>query len=114
MPPDPGPGVTAPVSTASGAHSAVATGLLPTLHIRAHGRVQYQARVFKSKTLVGEPTVHSSVEEAIRAYGQGGSAEAGYCIWYEGCTIGALPQARMREDAASLAQRLIVLAAVMR
>lgn len=88
--------------------------MLPTLHIRAHGVGQYQARVFQGKTLSAEPTLHSSVEEAIVAYGRGGSAKAGYQVWYEGCTVGALPLARMRNDAASLAQRLIVLSAVMR
>ena len=93
---------------------AVAAALRPTLHIRAHGAAQYQARVFQGKTLVAEPTLHSSLEEAIRAYGHAGSAEAGYLIWYEGCTVGAQPLARMRNDAAGLAQRLIVLSAVMR
>lgn len=106
--------MTAPASGEPRGHRVAAPALLPTLHIRAHGPVQYQARVFQGKTLVGEPTLHSSVEEAICAYGQGGAAQAGYCIWYEGCTIGALPLARMRDDAASLAERLIVLAAVMR
>ena len=93
--------------------------MVPTLHIRAHGVAQFQSRVFRGKELVGDPGIHASVEEAIRAYGcNPGMANVpgvtGFYVWYEGCTVGAVPLAQMRDEAATIAQRLIVLTSVMR
>ena len=86
------------------------------LHIRPEGARHYLARVFDGKELVGEPTLHSTVEEAIRAY-SGSPAfphVAAFNIWYAGWSVGLIPVARMRTEAAELASRLIVLSAVLR
>lgn len=90
--------------------------MVPTLHIRAHGAAQYQARVFKGKELLGEPSLHPSVKQAIEAYGARTepSGVTGFHVWFEGCTVGAVPLAQMRSDAITIAQRLAVLTAVMR
>src|SRR3989344_2844578 len=42
-----------------------------TLHIRPEGAQQYLARVFDGKILVGVPTLHPGIKEAIEAYGLG-------------------------------------------
>lgn len=65
---------------------------------------------------MGEPTVHESVEQAIETYGgtPGSVDVTGFHLWYEGCTVGAVPLAQMRRDAQGIAQRLIVLSAVIR
>ena len=95
--------------------SGVATSFL-TLHIRPETAHLYQARVFNGRDLVGLPTTHSSLEEAITAYGQRAdfSDSTAFDIWYGGGSLGAVPRARMRSDAAALAQRLTVLATVLR
>ncbi|KQO14402.1 hypothetical protein ASF11_12160 [Acidovorax sp. Leaf76] len=90
--------------------------MVPTLHIRGHGASHYQARIFRGQELIGEPSVHTSVEQAIAAHaaGAGLAGVTGFHLWYEGCTVGAVPLTQMRDQAHSLAQRLIVLTAVMR
>lgn len=94
-----------------------------TLHIRAQGAVQFQARVFNGRQLVAEPTLHDSVEQAIQAYGvpipdTGKPDDLGelgaYELWYEGATIGRVAPEQMLADAPGLAQRLRVLSAVLR
>ena len=44
-----------------------------TLHIRHEGSHQYLARVFDGKVQVGAATLHARIDEAIAAYGTGGS-----------------------------------------
>jgi len=90
--------------------------LVPTLHIRAHGAAQYQARVFRGKELLGEPSIHAGVEQAIEAYGTHPQLPGvtGFHVWFEGCTVGAVPLAQMQAEAVNIAQRLVVLTAVMR
>lgn len=94
-----------------------------TLHIRAQGPVQFQARVFHGRQLVGEPTSHASVEQAIEAYAaprsEIGSPDDGdnlavFELWYEGATVGRVAAEQMLADAPALAQRLRVLSAVLR
>ena len=88
------------------------------LHIGHQGSHQYLARVFDGKLLVGTPTVHPRIEDAILAYGANApevfpQAEA-FSIWYGGWTIGCIARTQMDTDATQLANRLLVLSAVVR
>lgn len=88
-----------------------------TLHLRAENGLHIRARVFEGRQLVGHPTLHPQMKDAIAAYGQGisGVPEAvAFDIWYEGWSVGQVSRERMQENAAELAQRLIMLSAVMR
>lgn len=88
-----------------------------TLHIRPDNLHQYEARVFDGRVRVGAATLHASVEEAIRAYGDCSNDFPGvtaFDIWFGGCNVGAIPVHRMRTAAPELAERLRVLAAVLR
>lgn len=91
-----------------------------TLHIRSDGDHQVVARVFDGKRLVGEPTVHPQLEQAIKAYGEAHfhspdvAASSAYDLWFRGWTVGTVTVEQMREDAHALAQRLVMLAAVVR
>jgi len=87
-----------------------------TLHIRPEGAQQYLARVFDGKILVGIPTLHPGIKEAIEAYGlgQGFAGVIAFHIWYGGWSVGTIPLDRMRTEAAELANRLVVLSAVVR
>ena len=82
----------------------MATAVL-TLHIRAHGPGDVEARVFDGNKVVAEPSLHPTVRHAIETCGLRGTHDAlsGFRIWYEGCTLGLVPLTRMREDANSLA-----------
>ena len=91
-----------------------------TLHIRPDGEHQVVARIFDGKRLVGDPTVHPQLEQAIKAYGDAHfhapdvAASSAYDLWFCGWTVGAVTVDQMRDDAHALAQRLVMLAAVMR
>lgn len=87
-----------------------------TLHIRPEGAHQYLARVFDGKVLVGAPTLHAGIAPAIEAYGraEGFPGVTAFNIWYGGGSVGSIPLAQMRSDAAGLANRLAVLSAVLR
>ncbi|WP_228898261.1 hypothetical protein [Acidovorax sp. Leaf73] len=87
-----------------------------TLHIRPEGAQQYLARVFDRKILLGVPTLHPGIKEAIEAYGlgQGFAGVIAFHIWYGGWSVGSIPLDRMRTEAAELANRLAVLSAVVR
>lgn len=88
------------------------------LHIGHEGSHQYLARVFDAKVVVGEPTVHARIEEAIAAYGASASEllpeVSAFSIWYGGWTIGRISREQMDTDAPQLANRLLVLSAVVR
>ncbi len=89
-----------------------------TLHIRHEGSHQYLARVFDGKVQVGAATLHARIDEAIAAYGTRGSqlfpGVTAFAIWYGGWSVGAKPLAQMEDEAALLANRLVVLSAVVR
>lgn len=89
-----------------------------TLHIRHEGSHQYLARVFDGKVQVGDSTLHARIDEAIAAYGAQGEKSfpgvTAFSIWYGGWSIGAKPLAQMVNEAALLANRLVVLSAVVR
>ena len=88
-----------------------------TLHIRPDGSHQYEARVFDGRARVGPATLHASVEDAIQAYGKGNQHfpdATAFDIWYGGCSVGIIPVLEMRDAAPVLAERLRVLAAVLR
>lgn len=87
-----------------------------TLHILPEGAKQYLARVFDGKILVGVPTLHPGIMDAIEAYGleQGFAGVIAFHIWYGGWSVGTIPLHRMRNEVAELANRLVVLSAVAR
>ncbi|MBV7430054.1 MULTISPECIES: hypothetical protein [unclassified Acidovorax] len=87
-----------------------------TLHIRPEGTAQYLARVFDGKVLVGTPTLHAEIDEAIEAYGHadGFPGVTAFNIWYGGGSVGTVPLIQMRTDAVELSNRLVVLSAVLR
>lgn len=87
-----------------------------TLHIRPEGARKYLARVFDGKELVGEPTLHSSIDGAIRAYADSPAFPdaTAFNLWYAGCSVGLIPVSRMCLEATQLASRLVVLSAVLR
>lgn len=89
-----------------------------TLHIRHEGSHHYVARVFDGRELVGESTDHTRIEEAIASYGEHGSQRfpgvTAFAIWYDGWNVGEVPLDQMRADASDLANRLVVLSAVLR
>lgn len=89
-----------------------------TLHIRHEGSHQYLARVFDGKVQVGGATLHGRIDEAIATYGANGDqwfpGVTAFAIWYGGWSIGAKPLVQMAEEAALLANRLVVLSAVVR
>lgn len=88
------------------------------LHIRHECPHQFLARVFDGKVQVGAATQHTHIEEAIAAYGATGSrlfpGVTAFAIWYGGWSIGAKPLAQMVDEAALLANRLVVMSAVIR
>jgi hypothetical protein len=88
-----------------------------TLHIRCEGSQQYLARVFDGRRLLGTPTIHSRMEDAIAAYAaQGGDlpkSEA-FDLWYDGWSVGVVTVAQMRAGSKELAERLQMLSAVLR
>lgn len=88
------------------------------LHIGHEGSHQYLARVFDGKVLVGQPTVHARIEDAIAAYGASASQllpeVSAFVVWYGGWSIGRIPREQMDTDAAQLANRLLALSAVVR
>ena len=89
-----------------------------TLHVRPEGTRQFLARVFDGKQLVGEPSVHARVDEAIARYGAQGSQQfpgvTAFSIWYGGWSVGEVSLEDMRMQAPQLASRLEVLSAVVR
>jgi hypothetical protein len=89
-----------------------------TLHIGHKGSHHYLARVFDGRELVGEPTDHTRIDEAITSYGEHGGQRfpgvSAFEIWYDGWSIGEVPLEQMRTDAPDLASRLVVLSAVLR
>ena len=89
-----------------------------TLHIRHEGSHQYMARVFDGKVQVGVATLHTRIDEAIASYGMRASRSfpgvTAFAIWYGGWSIGTKPLAQMVDEAALLANRLVVLSAVVR
>lgn len=87
-----------------------------TLHIRPEGTEQYLARVFDGKLQVGVPTLHTHLEQAIVAYGEGEGfpGVTAFDIWYGGWSVGATPLPKMRTESAELARRLVGLSAVVR
>lgn len=98
------------------APSASSVARVLTLHIRPEAAHQYQARVFDGRVLVGQPTLHPGIAQAIEAYGQTddfGDVRA-FDIWYGGSSVGPVARASMRSKAPELAQRLTILAAVLR
>lgn len=88
------------------------------LHIGHDGSHRYLARVFDGKVLVGKPTVHDRIDEAIAAYGatatQSFPGVDSFSIWYGGWSIGRVARELMDADAAELANRLLVLSVAMR
>lgn len=88
-----------------------------TLHIRPEGGHHYLARVFDGKQLVGTPTVHARVEDAIAAYG-GEQKDLPHAttfdLWYGGWSVGEVTAAEMRAGSKGLAERLTMLSAVLR
>ncbi len=89
-----------------------------TLHIAHEGSHHYLARVFDGKDMVGDSTEHERIDNAIAYYGTEGGKRflsvTGFSIWYGGWSIGNVSLDRMRADAAQLANRLVVLSAVLR
>lgn len=89
-----------------------------TLHIRHEGSHQYLARVFDGKSQLGASTLHARIDEAIAAYGTSGNHDfpglAGFSIWYGGWSIGSITLAQMRDEAELLANRLVVMSALVR
>ena len=88
-----------------------------TLHIRHEG-AHYLARVFNGRELVGEPTDHARIDEAVMFYGEYGAQRfpgvTAFAVWYGGWNVGQVPLDQMRTDAPELANRLVVLSAVLR
>lgn len=98
-------------------HGNVPVASVLTLHIRPDGSHQYEARVFDGRARVGPATLHASVEDAIQAYGKGNQHfpdATAFDVWYGGCSVGIIPVLEMRDAAPVLAERLRVLAAVLR
>ena len=89
-----------------------------TLHIGHKGSRHYMARVFDGRELVGEPTDHARIDETIAFYGEHGAQRfpgvSAFAIWYEGWNVGEVALDQMRADAPDLANRLVVLSAVLR
>jgi hypothetical protein len=89
-----------------------------TLHIRHEVSHHFLARVFDGRELVGLPTDHTRIDEAIASYGELGAQRflgvTAFAIWYDGWSVGEVPLGQMRTDAANLANRLVVLSAVLR
>ncbi|WP_242421378.1 hypothetical protein [Acidovorax sp. Root267] len=87
-----------------------------TLHIRPEGAQQYLVRVFDGKLLLGVPSLHPEIDQAIQAYGQGAGfpGVTAFDIWYGGWSVGTIPLDQMRTGASELADRLVVLSAVLR
>jgi hypothetical protein len=86
------------------------------LHIAHDGAQGYRARMFDEQDQVGSPTYHSRIEEAIRWYGEHSPAAGvqAFRIWYGGWCAGSFSLANMEQDAESIADRLLVLALVVR
>lgn len=87
-----------------------------TLHIRHEGSHQYLARIFDGKVQVGGATLHERIDDAIHAYATQPSLPevTAFDIWYGGWSVGSTPLWEMRDNAALLANRLVVLSAVVR
>lgn len=88
-----------------------------TLHIRRGDQDRYLARVFDGKRLIGEPTTHATIEDAIAAYGEQRDdlpeSEA-FELWLDGWSVGLVKTAKMQTGAQELALRLAMLSAVLR
>lgn len=89
-----------------------------TLHIGHKGSHHYLARVFDGRELVGEPTDHARIDEAITFYGEHRAQRfpgvSAFAIWYDGWNVGEVALDQMRAYAPDLANRLVVLSAVLR
>jgi hypothetical protein len=88
-----------------------------TLHIRCEGHDQYLARVFDGKRMVGIPTKHTQIEDAIAAYGdQRGDLPRSetFDLWLDAWGVGVVTTAQMQTHARELAERLKMLSAVLR
>ncbi|MCI5068859.1 hypothetical protein [Acidovorax sp.] len=88
-----------------------------TLHIRCEGHHRYLARVFDGKRMVGTPTTHGRIEDAIVAYadqrGELPKSET-FDLWLDGWCVGVVTTAQMQTHATELAERLKMLSAVLR
>ena len=71
-----------------------------TLHIGHKGSHHYLARVFDGRELVGEPTDHARIDEAIAFYGEHGAQRfpgvSAFAIWYDGWNVGEVALDQMR------------------
>ncbi len=86
------------------------------LHIAHDGAQGHRARVFDKQDQVSSPTYHSRIEDAIRWYGEHSPAAGvqAFRIWYGGWCAGSFTLADMEQDAEGIADRLLVLALVVR
>lgn len=87
-----------------------------TLHIADDASSGYLARVFDGSVKVGDSTVHGRMDEAIAWYGNPSSLPgvAAFRVWYGGWCAGTFALQEMREHAEDIADRLRVLAVVVR
>ena len=89
-----------------------------TLHIHHESSHSYVARVFDGKEVVGDATNHERIDDAIAWYGAEGAklfpGVTAFGLWYGGWSVGEVPVDEMRADAPQLANRLVVLSAVLR
>lgn len=86
------------------------------LHIAHDGVHSFRARMFDDEDQVGSATYHSTIDEAIRWYGQNAPVPGieAFRIWYGGWCAGSFERVRMEHDADDIADRLLVLALVER
>lgn len=92
--------------------------MILTLHIGHESSHRYRARVFDGKDMVGDATDHERIDDAIAYYGAEGEKRfpgvTEFSVWYGGWSIGQVSLDQMQADAPQLANRLVVLSAVLR